>query len=288
MKVDQMKCAVCDGEMRPDVLANTYQCAACRFRASSFPVQINQLQTVNEAVRLGGLKPLRQANFKQILDECAPLLSATATILDVGCGHGWFIEAARQRGYQCDGVEPDSNIIPVAEKTGATIYAGYFPSALPSEARFDAIIFNDVFEHIPDIASLPEVIGGYLKPRGLLIINLPMSDGLIYRASTIAARLGIQGPLARMWQRGLPSPHVSYFSHDNLEPLICSKGFDLITKSDLVSLVTTGLWGRIRADGNVGPLEAAATYMSAIGLKTLTALFPSDVACFVFRLSERH
>jgi len=281
-----MLCCICNTRLEADVLADTFRCPSCAFRTSNFPVQINELRTVNEGIRIAGLKQLREANFKQILDQCSDFLPPDAKLLDVGCGHGWFIEAAHHRGYTCDGVEPDAGMASIARRSGATIHQGYFPDIIPAGTKYDAILFNDVFEHIPDIGHLPRRIRDHLTPRGVLIINLPMSDGLIYRCSALAAALGVEGPLARLWQRGLPSPHVSYFSHHNLAPLICKEGFDLVARADLQSLLLNGLWGRIRADANLGFVGASATYAAALALRSLTALFPSDVAYFVFRLGE--
>jgi 2-polyprenyl-3-methyl-5-hydroxy-6-metoxy-1,4-benzoquinol methylase len=52
---------------------------------------------------------------------------------------------------------------------------------MPDGARFDAITFNDVFEHRPDVNGMAQILPDYLEPGGTVIVNLPVADGLIFR-----------------------------------------------------------------------------------------------------------
>jgi hypothetical protein len=69
-----------------------------------------------------------------------------------------------------------------------------------------------VFEHLPDPYGVAQVLRKHLSSRGFVIINLPVSDGLVFRFARTLARIGVRAPLERMWQVGMPSPHLSYFS----------------------------------------------------------------------------
>ena len=106
--------------MRPDLLARTFRCRRCGLYRSDFPVAINQAahERLDEDRRERALKPLRLANGKRLLEACAPHLPKGASLLDVGCGHGWFLLAAAARGYRPTGIEPDQAIAERVEASG--------------------------------------------------------------------------------------------------------------------------------------------------------------------------
>jgi SAM-dependent methyltransferase len=280
-----MTCAICDTAMVPDLTPGTFHCSGCGFFASKLPVRINDVARIDEDVRERALKPIRLANFQQLLDECADLLPNGTRLLDVGCAHGWFMEAAKTRGVICIGIEPDRDMELRARSANHDVIAGFFPDAMPDGARFNAITFNDVFEHLPDVNGTTSALLDYLQPDGVVIVNLPVADGLIFRIARAAARLGVTGPLDRMWQRGLPSPHLSYFTARTLQRLFERTGFTLVRRGQLSSVATDGLYNRIRYDRTIGPAKAAALYAAACAVRVMTGVFSSDIQYFVFRRS---
>jgi len=277
-----MTCAVCGAPMRPDRLDATWRCPACGFFSSSLPVRINEIERIDEDAREQSLKPIRLANFAALLDTCAAYLPRRARVLDIGCAHGWFLGAAELRGYQATGIEPDQRMALEARAAGHDVLIGFFPDCVPGAEAFDAVTFNDVFEHLEHLDLTLEAVRDRLDPDGLLIINLPVSDGLIFRLARLAARVGVRGPLARLWQEGLPSPHRSYFSAETLPRLVARHGFVLRTSGSLRSLTREGLYQRIRYDRRVGAAQAALVYLAARTLIPVLRLFPSDVGYFVF------
>ncbi|WP_428533699.1 class I SAM-dependent methyltransferase [Rhodopila sp.] len=269
--------------MVPDLAPGTSHCQACGFFASELPIQINSVDRIDEDVRERALKPVRLANFQQLLAECADYLPRGTRLLDVGCAHGWFLEAAKTRGIECVGIEPDVDMERRARLAGHDVIAGFFPAEMPPDMRFDAIIFNDVFEHLPDVSVAASVLSDYLLPGGAVIVNLPVAEGFIFRAARLAARFGVTGPLNRMWQIGLPSPHVSYFTSAALSRLFTTAGFALLRQGQLASIVTDGLYDRIRYDRSVGALKAGALYTLAVAAVAFSKFFPSDIQYFIFQ-----
>ena len=280
-----LDCFLCDAPMRRDVLDGAFRCAACGLYRSDFPVAINQAvdDRLDEGLRERALKPLRVANFERLLDHCEPLLAAGASILDVGCAHGWFLQAATARGYGATGLEPDHDIAQRAKAGGSEVIEGFFPDALPAGASYDAISFNDVFEHLPDAHAMAEAVRARLKPGGVLILNLPLADGVIYRLARVAARLGMKGPLARMWQEGLPSPHLAYYTAANVAALMRAHGFHPVAQGRLPSMTIRGLWTRIRFDRSVSMPKAVLLYLVGAGLAVVSAALPPDIGYFVLR-----
>ncbi|WP_157934046.1 class I SAM-dependent methyltransferase [Microvirga ossetica] len=270
------------------MLPDTFCCPSCGFFKSTFRVQINEIQRIDESAREQALKPIRTANFKQLLDECGPLLPLAAHILDVGCAHGWFLEAAKKRGYEASGIEPDREMAQKAHSAGHSAIVGFFPDALPVGEQYDAITFNDVFEHLPDVEGMAQAVHARLKPDGLALINLPVSDGMVFRSTRIAAKLGLSGPLERMWQKGLPSPHLSYFSARTLRMLMESVGFTLVKQGNLNAIATEGLYARIRYDKNVSTWKALGIYGAAHVMRLVGRVTASDIQYFAFKKSGLH
>ena len=276
-------CSVCGGPVRPDALPGTYRCPGCDWYGSVFPVRINDAGApLDEALRERSLKTLRQKNFAQVLDRAQAYLPVGATVIDIGAAHGWFLGAARERGWRAIGLEPDAAIAGKTRARGHDVITGFFPHALPPDAKYDAIVFNDVFEHLPDIQAMAAALARHLADDGIVIMSLPVSEGLMFRLSRVASRCGASGPLSRLWQKGMPSPHLSYFSSRSLAQLMARHGFRLAESGVLQSIESDGLYARIRYDGRTGPLKATGLYAAARVVKAVASFFPADVRYFIF------
>lgn len=278
-----MYCAVCTTLMQPDLLEDTYRCTQCGLYSSTLPVRINDGERIDEQMRTRALRPIRMANFRHILEQCVPLLPSHARLLDVGCAHGWFLEAAEDKGYQPFGIEPDETMTALAKSIGYNVIAGSFPDALPAEKTYDIITFNDVFEHLQNLSGAIAGIHDHLEAAGLVMLNLPLSDGSFFRLARVAARFGWKSPLSRLWQRGLPSPHRSYFSTSTIVRFMQQNGFTLVKSGVLDSIVTRGLFERIRYDRKMGIFQASVIYLATRAIQPLIGLFPSDTGYFIFR-----
>ena len=64
-----------------------------------------------------------------------------------------------------------------------------------SNGPFDAIIFNDVFEHLPDPIDAIVAVERLLADDGILVLNLPSSDGLFFRSLYAPKSVGLAGAL---------------------------------------------------------------------------------------------
>ena len=143
--------------------------------------------------------------------------------------------------------------------------------------------FNDVIEHIPDPDSVVERAAQLLQPGGLLVINVPVSDGLFYRTATALRSVGVRQPLDRMWQRDFPSPHLSYFRPDHLERLATRHRLVTVHRAELRSVQVRGLWSRIRYDRSTNSARAALTWAASVALTPFAAALPSDISLRIFR-----
>jgi 2-polyprenyl-3-methyl-5-hydroxy-6-metoxy-1,4-benzoquinol methylase len=284
---DQMdSCIVCGGAKHAGLAAWHAVCAGCQYESADLQPAINDAATrhvIDEKAREKSLKALRVDNFKWIVEHAAKQVRPGAkSLLDVGSAHGWFLEEASKK-FTVLGIEPDETVGGAAAKRGLPVRAGYFPEALNPGESFDVIVFNDVIEHIPAIEGAIAASQARLNDGGILILNLPSSAGFFYTLSKLFARIGWLSPFERLWQKGLPSPHVHYFRHKNITELVCKRGFELTSSAELPSLRANGLLERLRFTGEVGKLASYVQYVILLCAIPMLRLFPSDIIVCVFR-----
>lgn len=221
-------------------------------------------------------------NYAIVADALAKVIPLRgAKILDVGSAEGGFTELMLRRGADCLGLEPDKDAAREAVARDIPVELTSFERFIGAEREYDAIVFNDVFEHMQDPVAVLEKSRGMLKDRGLILINVPVSSGIIFRLVRTAARLGIKSPYRRIWAQGLSSPHIYFYSESNLRALLQKYGFELVDRGRLVALATDGMYERVRS--TYGPLSALTIGAAASIFSMISNKFPADVMYLMFK-----
>lgn len=280
-------CPVCDFRLRLGLQSWHWQCVNCGYEGSDFEPAINEdtaHQKLDERFREKGLKSLRLENFEKLLDSIVRFVP-TGRLLDVGSAHGWFIEAAQRRGFQAMGIEPDMHFFNSTVGLGLNVRQGYFPDVLAADERFQVIIFNDVFEHIPDAASVLKGCERHLSPDGVLVINLPSSSGVFYNSSKLLSRFGAKGSFERLWQKSLPSPHLHYFNAVNLRELLNNSAFEEVYNGQLAVLKLKGLFTRISYTKDHSLIARLLIWTAVAVALPLLKIMPSDI---IYSVSKRN
>jgi SAM-dependent methyltransferase len=89
-------------------------------------------------------------------------------LLDIGCGDGTFLLAAKEKGWKVVGTEINSS---VARKAGLDIYGSI--DEIEGIGSFDCITLWHSLEHLRDPKSTIDNLSKILKPNGALIIAVP-------------------------------------------------------------------------------------------------------------------
>lgn len=277
-------CPLC-GDRCPRVYqlaAAVHRCAHCRLDfAPDVAFDFSRSGRIDEAKRRESLRPLRMANFAKILDHLLPRVDAALPGLEVGSGYGWFQEAARLRGLEVLGVEPDAEVARFARDADFEVIDGFFSKDLlrGREGRYGFVAFNDVLEHLPDLPDVLATCSMALADDGVLVVNLPLRGGIFYRLAAVLHRLGMHGPLTRLWQFGFASPHLVYFSRDGVRRLLASHGFTLVDYVPLETIRADGLETRIGFDREADPGTRALARAMRSALPILNRC-PEDIGCF--------
>ncbi|MGJ7515565.1 class I SAM-dependent methyltransferase [Pseudomonas baetica] len=278
-------CPICNETLVPGIQPWHFECATCHYEKGDLQPTINDLSShelINEADRETGLREIRTSNFNTLIDVISKFKPTGGSLIDVGCAHGWFVESAMIK-FDVLGVEPDEMVFKSTVAKGLPVRRGYFPDALEASETFDIVVFNDVIEHIPGIDNVLAACHDRLNECGLLVINLPSSDGFFYKLSRFFGRIGKLGFFERLWQKDLPSPHVHYFNSKNLSDLLKNKNFTVIKSGTLPTIGLKGLYTRISYTGKLGIITKIFIYcMIAIALPIMR-LLPSDIIYIVAR-----
>jgi 2-polyprenyl-3-methyl-5-hydroxy-6-metoxy-1,4-benzoquinol methylase len=93
-------------------------------------------------------------------------------ILDVGAGHGFFLDACAGQGWDCHGVEPSRRAADYARRNfGLSLSCGAFEEALYPDEHFDAVTFFNVLESLPDPKAALQKTRRLLRPGGAVMVR---------------------------------------------------------------------------------------------------------------------
>jgi len=151
-------------------------------------------------------------------------LSKGAKCLDAGSSSGEFVYFLKNKGFDAQGVEAN---IPYAEYSQAEL--GIAVSISPfseyqTEQKFDLITMFHVLEHLENPVRDLSYLGGFLKPGGKLVIEVP---NILYPNMAFSHK----------WHPG----HLFSFSDKTLSLLLAKAGFKTISCSPIGD--GGNLWG---------------------------------------------
>jgi ubiquinone/menaquinone biosynthesis C-methylase UbiE len=139
-----------------------------------------------------------------------------ARLLDIGCGNGAFVRAARAWGWDAEGLDPDPSAAAVGRATGLPITVGSLPKVGYPDASFAAVTMSHSIEHLHDpVAGLQE-IRRILQPGGSVWIGTPNLSSTGHKV------------FGADW-RGLEPPrHLVLFTAATLISTLSRAGYDQI------------------------------------------------------------
>ncbi len=153
-------------------------------------------------------------------------------VLDVGCGPGFFMEAAANQGYDVWGLDPSAYIVGVAqEKFGARVRHGTIETADFEPQSFDGIVAFDTFEHIYDPLRFLDTARGLLKTRGVLAITTPDPTSVLARV------------FGRRWVSFKIPEHIFYWSRPTMRRAMAGR-FEILEMTSAGQYATLSFLAR--------------------------------------------
>jgi SAM-dependent methyltransferase len=150
--------------------------------------------------------------LKEIVSAFSPYRK-TNRLLDIGCGAGLLLEAARKQGWNAQGLDVSSNAVKHVRELGFEVFEGELQDAGFPSQHFDVITAAELLEHLFEPRPLLQEVARLLRPGGLFWITTPHAHGLSARV------LGLK------WRCIWPPEHLQLFSVRGVKKLLHDAGF---------------------------------------------------------------
>ena len=278
------KCIVCNNEyksFKTKLKNKIYFCDNCNFFESEIVNDISE-KKINYNKVLDSVSYLRIKNFTKILNKIEKYFSFNPLGLEVGCSTGIFMELAKKRNFRMVGLEPMQSSFNIAKNKGLNVINNYFSKDFYYDKKFDFIIFNDVFEHLPKIEEIIKKCNELLNNDGILIINLPISTGILYKVAKVFNFFGISIFLERLWQFNTVSPHLYYFNNTNLKTLLSKNNFNFLFQISQKTFTIKGLFKRINSSIK-SKIISLIIFILLICFIPFISILPKDINCLVLK-----
>ncbi len=207
----------------------------------------------------------RYAELSTILKRYAPALLPPhqKRLLDIGCGVGDLLQAAKAAGWQVTGTEIADRAIAQADATvkNEILLGDILQLRLPANA-YDVITSYHVIEHLLNPVEVLSTIYRLLRPGGMALIETPNFGGLGAR---------IRG---KHWSHIIPPEHLTYFESGSLRYALKQAGFTtfrILTSSpqviDSVATLPAGLRPIATTAYRLAPVAGLGAALQAIAFK---------------------
>lgn len=155
--------------------------------------------------------PLLEYHLDRLISAHLADLPPDACVLDVGCGAGGFLRAAKRSGLNAVGLDVSSDAAEICRRDGLSAQAGDFLT-YGEPASYDAITMWDVLEHLRDPIAFLRRIDLLLRPGGVFLSKTPTFGAL-------SVALADRVPRLRGVLLGAPG-HVQYYTPHSLQTLV--------------------------------------------------------------------
>lgn len=139
-------------------------------------------------------------------------------LLEIGCASGFFLELARERGWQTQGVDISLYATTYARKVlGIDCFTGTLQSANFQKEYFDVVAMWDTLMHLPDPVGTLVEVNRILRQGGVLAM-----DAL----NMTCLNVKLFGKHWSVLQK--TQEHLYYFSANTIRKLLDKTGFEVI------------------------------------------------------------
>jgi 2-polyprenyl-3-methyl-5-hydroxy-6-metoxy-1,4-benzoquinol methylase len=167
-------------------------------------------------------------------------LDVNLSVLDVGCGDGFWMEVLRNLGFRdLLGLDLSYSLLMRAKGKGLRVMQSS-ASCMSFRRKFDVVIMCDVLEHLPDVSETLSKVRDVLKSDGILYLMIPVYDSLSNRFQRLFHR---KSKIQQAQEHD--ETHLHAFSKRDLVSLLNSHHFQ-VERSVYTANRLPGVTGKIQ------------------------------------------
>lgn len=249
-----------------DYPANFYRCADCGLVQQS-PVPLNVARFYENYPVHRPKASLFELTRRKIMKPCyfdvrdiPDRKGAPPTIVDFGCGDGWFLDSLGEERLERVGYELDKDQAQrLSESIGIPVFSSE-PDLLEAyRGKVDVVTMHFVLEHLTDPHRIFRLLRDLLKPSGVLFFTVPNISSWEFKL------------FGRKWHNLDPPRHICFPEQRSVQRIASKWGFEITDvrpipfPNGFAGSIPVLLFGRFRF----------AAYLLALPLGVLTArMFP--------------
>ncbi len=161
------------------------------------------------------------------------VIGKKGSILEIGCGPGFFLNEAKKRGWKVTGIDPSPKAIKFVKKNFKikAFNTNYENIDNYLDSKFDLIYNHGVIEHISDANLFFKKIKKLLKRGGLFFsssaneFNEYQLKYLMKNENDNPSKLNV-----KPWFL-VPPEHLNYFNHNSIKNLYLKNNFKIINQN---------------------------------------------------------
>lgn len=164
-----------------------------------------------------GAEPVLRREFARTVDFIRRR-KPNGRLLEIGCAYGFFLDEARQAGFEVSGIELAETAAAHARRRGLNVATGLLDEAtLKPFGAVDVIVLLDVIEHLPEPRDALALCAKHLRPGGIIVLTTGDFGSLTARST------------GAHWRLMTPPQHLWFFNQDSIRHLAGSVGLRVDT-----------------------------------------------------------
>ncbi len=165
---------------------------------------------------------LQTRDYKSTMNYLNIQFPQKGIMLEIGSGFGFLRKYFEDAGWQSHGIEPSVALCNYAEeKLSLTSFPNPLEKSNLANGYYDVALMMHVIEHLGDPLSCLKLIHQKLKKGGVLVLETPRYDTLMFK-------------MLGKWERSLScNGHIYFFTTSTLTQMSLKAGFE-VKKIDYV------------------------------------------------------
>jgi 2-polyprenyl-3-methyl-5-hydroxy-6-metoxy-1,4-benzoquinol methylase len=174
-----------------------------------------QSKNVNDLTSLQEKRKAKHNDTKRRIALLNKICKKTDKILEIGSGHGFFLEEVRKSGFNIMGIEVSKTRREISKKITKSkiINVNLMDGEHLDIGKFDVIVLFHVFEHISEQTSFLKNLKKILNKNGKIIIEVPNYDDFQIKLNKEYKKWFFQ------------FAHIHYFTSKSLKKIFQKNGF---------------------------------------------------------------